>query len=581
MNTETRLCIVENQSDVDAVAEGCDTFVIESALQEVPAVAFERVFRSLIEADPGRVAGLPLYGIVRIHLAFLFAQNQTPPMALPHLVVLYDLLDERLDRNDYERICCHNLAENYQAVVADVASNRSVTVENTASFGFNRTIRGFLIGIYGYFRLLADQLFSIVWKRTRRGPDPTETVFVPHVNRFDNIRPVLDQFEGDSEVVLPVSSLTWLRHRKDRYAAVDAYDPTPLDYFTTPSRIVETIRRGIGLTYAVLIRRSFDADVQSRVKTEFGVDMPQTVTYLLGNLFAEHIPALANTVVAEQMLADLDPEQLVVGSLGSRQQAILYAAIEADVDTYHVPHSGTNGYEKTPPSETVHFVPGEHIVTHLQRSEQLSNTDNVVPAGRPKLVELSRRDVTPVDDWQSDTIRIVVATQPFSDPIRRRFIEDVLESLQQTPEPIEVVIKIHPNETSSFYESAVSDNPFEVRIAEDDIYGYVTGADVVITINSNVGLESMVLGTPCVCVNVWSPLIRARPYATHGPAPVLRTNDEMNEFFATLTADSVAELAEAESEFVRENYLAGDPAERISAIIQADEQVPNGGSQAR
>ncbi|MXR20224.1 hypothetical protein [Halobacterium bonnevillei] len=575
MNSETKLYIVENQADVDAVAEGCDTFVIESALQEVPAVAFERVFRSLIEADPGRIADLPLYGVVRIHLAFLFAQNQTPPMALPHLVVLYTLLEERLNQNDYDELRCHNLAENYQAVVSDVASKHSVTVENTARFGFHRTILGFLIGIYGYFRLLADQLLSIVWKRTRREPDPTETVFVPHVNRFDNIRPVLDQFEGEYEVVLPTSTISWLRHRKDRYADVDAYDPTPLDYFTTPRRIVETIRRGIGLTYAVLIRRSFDVDVQSRVRTEFGVEMPQTVTYLLGNLFAEHIPALANTVIAEQMLADLDPEQLVVGSLGSRQQAILYAAIEAGVDTYHVPHSGTNGYEKTPPSETVHFVPGDHIVTHLQRSDQLSTTDNVVPAGRPKLVELSHSDVTPVDDWQSDAIRIVVATQPFSDPIRRRFIEDVLESLQQTPEPIDVVIKIHPNETTSFYVSTVSEYPFRVRIAEDDIYGYVTGADVVVTINSNVGLESMVLGTPCVCVNVWSPLIRARPYATHGPVPVLRTNDEMNKFFATLTADRVGELAEAETDFVRKNYLAGDPSGRISAIIQADDQVPN------
>jgi hypothetical protein len=49
----------------------------------------------------------------------------------------------------------------------------------------------------------------------------------------------------------------------------------------------------------------------------------------------------------------------------------------------------------------------------------------------------------------------------------------------------------------------------------------------------------------------------------------------MNEFFATLTADRVGELADAESDFVRENYLAGDPAEHISAIIQADDQVPN------
>jgi hypothetical protein len=572
---ETKLCVVENQSDVAVITDDCDTFVIESALQEVPAVEFERVFRSLIEADPGRVAGLPLYGVVRIHLAFLFAQNQTPPMALPHLVVLYRLLNERLDGNDYDVLRCHNLAENYQAVVSDVASKRSVTAEKTATFGFCRTILGFLIGIYGYLRLLADQMFSVVWKRIRDPPDPTESVFIPHVNRFDNIRPVLDQFGGEREVVLPISTITWLRNRDTRYTAVAPYGPTPLDYFVTPEQILETVRRGVKLTSAILIRRSFDADIQSLINTEFGVKMPNTTTYLLGNLLAEHMPALANTVVAERMLVDLDPEQLVVGSLGSRQQAILYAAIEVGVDTYHVPHSGTNGYEKTPPSETVHFVPGDHIVTHLEDSEQISSIENVVPAGRPKLVELSRRDVTPVDDWQSEAIRVVIATQPFSDPIRRRFIDTVLDSLKLIPDPIDVVIKIHPNESRSFYESVTSEHPFRVRIAEEDIYEHVVGSDIVVTINSNVGLESMVIGTPCVCINVWSPLIRARPYALYGPAPVLNTDDEIRGFFSELTADRVAELTRAECNFAEKNYLEGDPPGHISEIIRGDQQPPD------
>jgi len=541
MKGEKQLCIVENRSDLTSVTEDCDTFVVESALQEVPVVEFERIFRSIIEADHSQVGNLPLYGVIRIHLALLFDPTGTPPMALPHLIILYRLIDEHLNQNGYDTILCHGLSKNYQAVVVDVAEKHPVNVKKSASSGGRRMVVGFIVGIYGYFRLIADQMFSFFWKHTCRNPDPTQTVFVPHVNRFNNIRPVLDKFSDEYELVLPISSVYWLRNRNNRYAAIKKYNPSPLDYFVTLGGIIDTIRRG---------------------------------KYLLGNLFAEHIPGLANTVVAKQMIADLEPERLVVGSLGSRQQSILYAAIEAGIDTYHVPHSGTNGYEKTPPSETVHFVPGHHIITHLEDSEQVSNTENIVPAGRPKLSELSDRDIKPADDWQPDAIRIVIATQPFPDPIRTRFIQQVLDSLKLTPNSIDVVVKIHPNETRTFYESVILEYPFRVRIVEKDIYEYVTGAELTITINSNVGLESMVVGTPCVCIGIWSPLIRARPYAVCGPTPVLSTTDEIRTFFSGLTPARVEELAQSERTFANEMYLNGDIADRISDVILSNNQYP-------
>lgn len=572
--SETKLHIVENESGAEGVhAAEEDVFVVESALQEVPAREFERLFRSILEADFDRVAGLPLYGVVRIHLAFLFAQNQTAPMALPHLIVLSRLLDEEVQASDYDVLCCHELAENYQAVVTDVASDHRLTVENAAQFGDRRSIVGFCWGLYGYLKLLVGQLFGLGWKQTQRGPEPTETVFVPHVNRFECMQPVIDRFDGDHEVVLPMPAVSWLRHREDRYATLDEYDPVPLDYFATPGRVIETLRRGIGLAWAVLGRRSFDTAVQSFVTDEFGVELPNTTAYLLGNLYSKHVPGLANTVVAEQMVAELDPDQLAIGSLGSRQQAMLYAAIDAGVDTYHVPHSCTNGYEKTPPAETVHLVPGDHVVDHLADSAQISSTKSLLPAGRPKITELANAEVTPAE-WESDAIRVVVATQPFPDPIRRRFVELTLDALERAPEPVEVVVKIHPNEHPSFYKPSVENRPFPARVETDDILGYTAGADLVVTINSNVGLESMVLDTPCVCVNVWGPLIKARPYATAGPVPVLRTDEEATDFFGSLTAERVDELAETESAFVGEYYLDGDATSRVAGVIEADDRLP-------
>lgn len=557
------LRVIERDDD----RNDANTFAVEPRLQSVPAHEFETIFREVSEADIETDTDLPLYGAIRIHFAFLFAQNEHPPMAISHLIVLYRLLDEYLGAHDYEAIACEDLSPDYQAVVADIAAAHGLSVSGVERFGFHRLVVGFLIGMWGYLRLVVGQVVAVVLRPLVDGSSPTGTVFVPHMNRFDSIRPVLDAFDEPHEVVVPIATVSWLRSRADRYAALQSYDPTPLDYFATSRTVFESLRRGLALTVEVLVTRRFDARLRTFLTESFGVTMPRTRWYLLGNLFAVHVPSLANAVVAERMLATLAPENLVVGSLGSRQQSILYPAIDAGVNTYHVPHSATTGYELLPPTETIHFVTGEHVVEHLNNSAQISDVDNLVPAGRPQLLGVADRDVAPRDDSAEDALRVVIATQRFPDAHREEFITDILDGLEETPVPVDVVVKIHPNESPAFYDTAIQDRPYPVQVAEADLHRLLVGADLVVTINSNVGLEAMGLGTPVVCVTRWTPLIRARPYATAGPVPVLRSRDDVVEFFADLDRETVAELADAEWKFVDEYYLHDNAADEIAHII--------------
>ncbi|MBB6644722.1 hypothetical protein [Halobellus ruber] len=566
MTDSRTLRVIERDDDRD----DANTFTVEPRLRSVPAQKFETIFREVSEADVETDTDLPLYGAIRIHFAFLFAQNEHPPMAITHLIVLYRLLDEYLDEHDYEAIACEDLSPDYQAVVADIAADHGLAVSGVERFGFHRLVVGFLIGMWGYLRLVVGQVVALILKPLLDGPTPTETVFVPHINRFDSIRPVLDAFDEPHEVVVPIATVSWLRSRTDRYAALHSYDPTPLDYFATPTTVFESLRRGFALTFEVLVTRRFDARIRTFLAESFGVTMPRTCWYLLGNLFAVHVPSLANAVVAEQMLTTLTPKNLVVGSLGSRQQSILYPAIDVGVNTYHVPHSATTGYELLPPTETVHFVTGEHVVDHLDSSAQTSGVDNLVPAGRPQLLGVADRDIAPRDDSAEDALRVVVATQRFPDAHREEFITDVLDGLEAAPVSIDVVVKIHPNESPRFYDAVIQDRPYPVQVAEAHLHELLAGADLAVTINSNVGLEAMVLGTPVVCVTQWSPLIRARPYATTGPVPVLRSRDDVTEFFAGLDRETVAELADIEREFVDEYYLHDNAADEIAGIICAD-----------
>jgi hypothetical protein len=548
-----------------------DVLAVESSLLAVPVSEYEEIYRKIAEADITAETDLPLYGVIRTHFSFLFAQNDHPPMAIPHLVILFELLDEYLEDHEYERIRCEELSENYQAVVTDVAKKHGIPVDGTGRFGFHRLLRGFVAGIVGYFLLVGAQVVALVWKLFHRGAESTKTVFVPHVNRFDSTKPVLDALDHDHEVVVPVPTVTWLRERADRYDIVQTYDPTPLDYFATPFTMIDSVRRGIKLTVEVLLRRSFDQDIQQFLNDEFDVVMPNTLWYLLGNLFAVHVRSLPNAVIAERMIDRLQPENLIIGSLGSRQQAILYPAIDAGLKTYHVPHSATTGYELAPPPETTHFVPGPHTVEHLESSEQMTETNNLRATGRPQLLSLSAREFHQRDSSAPEAIRIVVATQPFPDPHRREFITDVLDGIAEVPGPVDTVIKIHPNESTAFYSDIVQDRNYPIRVAEADLHEYLTGADLVVTINSNVGLESMVLGTPAVCVDEWSPLIRARLYATSGPVPILRSPSEVSEFFAGLSSDRIEEMTAEQTAFVEEMYLHEDAAREIARTVREDE----------
>lgn len=568
------------RSSSDAPEEG-DTFVVESALQEVPTMEFERIFRKLSEAEFDRVAGLPLYQAIRLNLAFLFSQNRNPPMAATHLIVLHRLLDERLSEGDYDIVRCTGLDEQYRAVVSDVATGRDVEVEGVDrfDFGFHRVLHGLLVGVWGYLLILADQLFSIVYRTLKRSriPDPTKIAFVPHVNRFDCTRPVLDELDEmgvEHEVVLPTTTVTWLRERDGRYADVAPYDPTPLDAFAELPDLVTSLRRLSGLVWSVAVTRSFGRDLRAFFADDFGVDAPDTLSYLLEKTLATQVPTLANVTVAERVVEELDPDSVVVGSLGFRQEALLYPALESGIDAYHVPHSVPTGYELFPPAGTVHFVPGEHVIEYMNTSEQTSDTSNLVAAGRPKLLSLARTDPTPRTDWEPDAVRIVVATQPFHDSVREEFVQTVLDGVAEVPVPVDVVIKLHPNEDVSFYRRTLSERPFRVRITKEDLHGYLSSADLTVTINSNVGLESMVLGTPCVCVALWTPLIRPRLYATEGPVPVLESPDAVGIFFSDVDGERVAKLRTEQRTFVDERYLHSDVVGEIAGIIAADQRLP-------
>jgi hypothetical protein len=134
------------------------------------------------------------------------------------------------------------------------------------------------------------------------------------------------------------------------------------------------------------------------------------------------------------------------------------------------------------------------------------------------------------------------------------------------------VVKIHPNERAAFYESLLDSlnlNVIADTVVETErLRTHLRTANLVVTINSNVGLEGMYVGTPCVCVNLWEPIISTYPYSSEGPAPVCQTIKEINDFFGTLTWNKLQQITEQQRNFAESYRYEYDTGERIAAHIE-------------
>jgi hypothetical protein len=86
----------------------------------------------------------------------------------------------------------------------------------------------------------------------------------------------------------------------------------------------------------------------------------------------------------------------------------------------------------------------------------------------------------------------------------------------------------------------LGNDPNNVVVAEGDLKQYTVDSDLVVSINSNVDTQAGVMGTPCLCVNLYSPLIRTRVYARYSPIPTLYTHQEVLDWFADLTEERLA-----------------------------------------
>lgn len=492
-------------------------------------------------------------------------------------IVLFEELEEAIDTFDDgpdEMVCDKSVPEPYARVIEDLAEKHGIMYRRSGHlFRFRDVIHltKFLIIFGGILAMFVDQFIAKLCYRLKPiDAELADIAFFPAINRLESTLPVLRAFDTLPSIVTTTPFLYEFISRSNNHE-LKPFNPVSIHSYVDYCSLIGQFCAITSVGREVTGTGPFTRKLVSGLEQEFGMKLSHTVPVLTKSTLINFrfIRAILLRQIFREYAYENSFKKIVLGTLDPVGRAIMCEALTQNIDVFHIPHSIATRFPPNPPPETIQFVSGDMDVRYYERTVPESQAWGWIPSGRPYLANLYKRFKKQSSQPKNrlEEIKILLATQDGSADIRKEFVSTVLDSLQGTNLNAQVIIKTHPDEKPYLYKQFVSDYN-GVRIDEKNLFGNLLESDIVLTINSNVGLESVVMGTPCVCFNKWEPFILDLTYVLTGEIPVLRSRNALNSFFNNLSRERLKSMREGQMEFVKQNYkLDSDVAENIAQYI--------------
>lgn len=546
-----------------------NNFIIQEELQEITEEEYDKVYALLSNAKLDLDVPVPIYEISWRHI--IAGRHGR----LHELILLYLRLEEVVTKENPEKLICkEDVDTGYISVVKDISEEYGIEVETRGQSTVSRyhLIQRFLKNSFLILPFLFDEVFSLVWKHLSDKPEEVKLAFIPSLGRLSSTLPVLDKMaESEYEsykVIIPskVSSQGRRWEWKYRRSELDGHDLESLSRFTSLRYIYRQVSTYIQICKKVLFGNRLKNELSEVLEAELDINLDSSIRYSIYEGYRTRVfLSIFFYQLTDGIVNKLKCKKIVIGGLSPSRRAILWSSIQNDVKVYYIPHgAGTGGDSPNPPTELTHMISGELEKKHYSESEQVQETWNCVVTGRPYLVDLydeyKEKETT---ESESSKLRVLVATQPL--PGRKEFVEDVIKSVEELD--TEIIIKTHPSESKDIY-NEYSERNENVTVTESDLFKHMSESDITVTVNSNVGLESIIVGTPTICVNKWKPTVGDALYSKYGSVPVLRSKNELSEFIRDTENDDLKGMLETQKEFVHDNFeLETDAAQNMMDII--------------
>ena len=557
----SELLVVQGKNVDDSAADA--VFDIQEELRQFDQDDAWEIFEEFHRHEGWSIQDPP---VVNMCSAYLLHGRTGEFGGLIEMVLIHRRLEERLQTGQFETIRFDGVDGRFRSLVADFADHHDVNLASAVDTGPNRVLMvlGILVGLVPVF---LDQIVSFVLRLLWRPDDHVDTVFVP--GRPKSTLPVLQAAEQTTEFTHAIitTDLTLKRIRDVLFSSqtetAASYDQEqiPLTGYVSATVLYAELKFLVSMFGEVVFDRQTEEDVSAFMQEAYGIRMDRSVRFLMDRAYT---PLLFRHFLfyflAENMARRTGCKHIVIGSYSTDGRAILFAGQKRGCEVHHIPHSVLTPC--LPPMDGVtEYLEGEHSVSHLDEKSDLYDDVELVPSGRPYLIEMFSSQNSSEETAYSEPISVVIGTQPVDDNVRTEFVETVLDGIQSSPLDWEVTIKIHPGESTEFYAEYEREN---VSVDEGDIVEYIESSQLLVTMSSNVGIEAMVLGTPCTCVNFWEPVLKTKAYMAHESVPVLTSPDDVVEFFTNLDTDRLRKMQDDQHSYVTSRYeLEGDPSEEI------------------
>lgn len=511
-----------------------------------------------------RVSGLDVPNTGCIEFAVLWRRlTNSRTNNLVRAILFAQQLESQLDELGITRgtlVCGESLERPYVRVVEDIAEVASLETkrqdQKQSLFTLSILVRLFVI-LLKMGAILGDWFIARLSVLVRE-PAESSIVYIPPIERLGSTLPVIESLDTDPQTVIAEPFWYYIL-QSDVKSQLTSYNPTILHQYLSVFGFIGQIRDLWTICREVLTTHSFAPSLVDSVEAEFGVRIDTTVRSIvrdnLSNL--RLIRSLVLQRPLEAMFAADQIDKVVIGTLDPTGRAVVHEASKHDIQLYHIPHSIATTRPPYPKTDLIQFVAGEWDVQYYERVVPRDRWWRWVKVGRPYLRDLATQygestDSQSTDSSEHDRLRVVVATQPFSLRVRKQFVETMLASFG--PDRFEVTIKPHPDENVRLYEDITAEYE-NVRVIKNGLYEKIVDSDLTVTISSNVGLESIIIGTPTVCFNAWEPFLFEQTYASAEEIPVLRSEAMFQTFVSRLDSNEISQLWSQQQAFVEDNYI--------------------------
>lgn len=571
------LQVVHDSDSVDT-DEG-DVFEIKNELRTIEMSEHKDLLAIFYDIKMESPTSLPLYELLWRDIVPSAIEQRG---SLHELVLLYERLDDYIQRGEYDSIECTSVPYRYRMVVQDVADAHDIEVGDEASTRsiHRRQLRTWGRSLWATALMLGDQFVSLL-VRPLVGSRPTGSVaFFPFPSRESSMVPVFEFFDDDITVFRHAIVLAKLSSKNEYLRNYQGHDAINFDLTTTIRAIAAQIIFLIRLLIETFHRKDLEEGVLDHIEDTQGITPRRTVAYAVRTVYSSNLRELLFGILMRDVFRRGEYEAAVVGGMSVRDRAIVAAADQSGVEPFYVPHTIATYPDTLPQPVTTHFVAGSLDERHYRRVYGEEHHPTFAVTGRPYLDRLNRNlEDRRQQEVAGDSWTLVLATQPHVDEIRREFLFDCLQAAS-TSIFDEVVVKIHPSESTEFYDELLDPATTEmdsVTVTESDLQGNLIRADLVITITSNVAIEAVIANSACICYNKWFPKILPQPFVTDGEIPAVKTSEELREFLSTTDAETLTDLAATETEFVHREYeLSPGAAHRIADRIKDAVDDPSG-----